>query len=73
MYGNDNGVWPALSSGFTSSISRPYREPAYPTWRVRVVRPFYVHGELVEVGAELGLPQPLAADLAAIGRVELLK
>ena len=46
--------------------------PAAPIVDVRVLRPFLVKGQRVEVGAVLQVPRSLAAELANAGKAEMI-
>lgn len=70
-YRSESPAWPAPSTG-AGILGRPYRAPEYPRVRVRCTKAFYLAGELIEVGAEVVVIEPLASDLVAWGRAELL-
>lgn len=87
MQGANYTPWPPLLGG-ESAFKRQYVEPKYPEVRVRCLKRFMLNGKVVPSleeacrpdnpggfmpgDATVTIPQPLADDLVARGRAEII-
>ncbi len=56
-----------------SKIAEPVQDPRlFTPTKVRVIQPFSVKGQRMEIGAQCEVPYHTAVDLRAIGKCELI-
>lgn len=57
---------------FSDLSNRPpaYREPRWPSIKVRTLKPLHFDGQRREIGYEICLPQPIAHELLNRGAAE---